>query len=154
MWLQEVKLACHKWRVPQNIRWELPSTYHIEFGLDHTKLWYVDGQEAKPTNLPFYPMVDEIFSEMARQSNTINPVPPEAREKCTNLLIPLMDGEKVEQYEVELQMHPFMLEAQHPTTSSFEKKLDENEDDTSSESIEEDMDVLLKAIVKFDFKDP
>ena len=38
LWLQEVKLACHKWRVPQNFHWELPLTYHIELGLDHTKL--------------------------------------------------------------------------------------------------------------------
>ena len=43
MWLQEVKSACHKWRVPQNIRQALPLTFHIELELDHTKLWYVNG---------------------------------------------------------------------------------------------------------------
>lgn len=65
MWLQEVKLACHKWRVPQDIHRELPLTYHIELGLDHTKLWYVDDQVAELTDLPFYQTVDEIFNELA-----------------------------------------------------------------------------------------
>ena len=44
MWLQQIKLACHKWCVPQDIHRALPSTFHIELGLDYTKLWYVDGQ--------------------------------------------------------------------------------------------------------------
>ena len=66
IWLQEVKSACHKWRVPQNIRQALPPNCHIELGLDYTKLWYVDDQAAEPTNLPFYPTVDEIFNELAQ----------------------------------------------------------------------------------------
>ena len=44
LWLQEVKSICHKWRVPQNIRRDLPPTCHIEIELDHTKLWYVNGK--------------------------------------------------------------------------------------------------------------
>lgn len=104
MSLQEVKSACHKWGVPQNIRRALPPTFHIELGIDHTKLWYVGGQEAESTNLPFYPMVNEIFNELAWQSNMLNPIPPEAREIYTDLLIPVTNGEKMDQYEAKLQM--------------------------------------------------
>ena len=66
MWLQQVKSACYKWRVPQNIRWALLVTCHIELALGHTKLWYVKDQAAKLTELPFYPSVNEIFRELSR----------------------------------------------------------------------------------------
>ena len=81
IWLQEVKSTYHKWRVPQNIWWALPLTFHIELGLDHSKVWYVNGQATKPTDLPFYPTIDEIFNELAKQSNTLYPIPPEAIKK-------------------------------------------------------------------------
>ena len=64
MWLQQFKSTFHKWRVPQNIRRALPLTCHIELGLDYTKLWYVDGHEAKLVDLPYYPMVEQIFREL------------------------------------------------------------------------------------------
>lgn len=64
MWLQKIKSACHKWRVPQNIHHALPPTCHIELGLNYTKLWYVDGQAAKPIELPYYPMVEQIFDDL------------------------------------------------------------------------------------------
>ena len=104
MWLQQVKSTCHKWRVPQNIRRALPPTCHIELGIDHTKLWYVNDQAAEPTELPFYPTVDEIFGALTRQYSTITLVPPEERELQIDLLLPLKDGEKEDQHEVELQM--------------------------------------------------
>ena len=63
MWLLQVKSACHKWRVPQNIRRALPLTCHIELGLDYTKLWYVNGQAVEPVDLPYYPSVEQIFGE-------------------------------------------------------------------------------------------
>lgn len=66
MWLLQVKLACHKWRAPQNIRRALPLTCHIELGLDHTKLWYPNGQGAEPVDMPYYPMVEQIFGELTR----------------------------------------------------------------------------------------
>ena len=91
---------------------------------------------------------------MARQSNTLYPIPPEAREKHTDLLIPLTDGEKEDEYEVELQMQPFLPEAQQTTTSTIEKKPIDKEDDTSSELTEEDMDVLLKGITELEFEHP
>ena len=65
IWLQEVKSTCHKWRVPQNIRRALPPTCHIELGLDHTKIWYVDKEAVESTDLPSYLTVDEIFNELA-----------------------------------------------------------------------------------------
>ena len=96
------KISLHKWRVPQNIWWELPPTCHIELGIDHTNLWDVDGQAAELADLPFYLTVEEIFNELTRQSNTLYPIPLEAKEKKTNILIPLTDGEKVDQYKDEL----------------------------------------------------
>ena len=75
MCLLQVKSACHKWRVPQNIHRALPLTCHIELGLDHTKLWYVDGQGAELVDLPYYPMVEHIFRELTQQSKTVTPIP-------------------------------------------------------------------------------
>lgn len=102
MWLQHIKLACHKWRVPQNIRQALPPTCHIELGLDDTKSWYVDGQAAEPVKLPYYTTVEQIFGELTRQSKTITPIPPKAREIQVDLLLPLTYGQKIKQHEVEL----------------------------------------------------
>ena len=104
MWLLQVKFACHKWRVPQNIHRALPLTCHIELGLDYTKLWYVDSQAAELVDLPNYPSVEQIFAELTRQSRTITPIPSLAKEIQVNLLLPLTNGEKVEQHEAELQM--------------------------------------------------
>ena len=110
MCLQQINSTYHKWRVPQNSLRALPSTCHIELGLDYTKLWYVDGHVVEPVELPYYPMVKQIFGELTRQSNTIMPIPTEAREIQVDLLLPLTDKEKVEQHEVELKMQSFVLE--------------------------------------------
>ena len=100
-------------------------------------------------------MVDEIFNELCRQSNTLYPIPAEARENHTDLLIPLTDREKADQYKVKVQMEPFIPEAHQTTTSITEKKpIVDKEDDTSSESTEEDIDVLFKGITKLDFDHP
>ena len=96
MWLLQVKSAYHKWRVPQNIRWALPPTCHIELGLDYTKLWYVDGQATKSVNLPYFPSVEQIFGELSQQSKTITPIPSLAKEIQVDLLLPLTDDEKFE----------------------------------------------------------
>ena len=77
--------------------------------------------------------MDEIFGELARQSNTLTPVPPDERDIEIDLLIPLMDGEKQDQHEAELQMHSFVSEAQQTSTSTPNMKTIEKEDDTSSE---------------------
>ena len=102
MWLLQVKSACHKWRVPQNIRWALPLTCHIELGLDYTKLWYADGQVAELVDLPYYPSVEQIFAELSQQSRKITPIPSLVKEIQVDLLLPLTDSEKVEHHEAEL----------------------------------------------------
>jgi hypothetical protein len=52
-------------------------------------------------------------------------------------------------------MSPFIPEAQQTAPSNTEKKpLLDKEEDTSSESMEEDMDVLLKGITKLEFDHP
>lgn len=83
------------------------------------------------------------------------PIPLEAKEKQTDLQIPLTDGEKAYQYEAKLKMPPFVLEAQQTAPSNIEKQpLSNKEEDTSSESMEEDTDALLKGIVELDFDHP
>ena len=96
MWLLQVKSACHNWRVPQNIHRDLPSTCHIELGLDYTKLWYTDDQAAEPVDLPYYPSVEQIFGELSRQSWTVTPICSLAKEIQVDLLLLVTDGEKVE----------------------------------------------------------
>jgi hypothetical protein len=52
-------------------------------------------------------------------------------------------------------MQPFIPEAQQIALSNTKKKpLPNKDEDTSSESIEEDMDVLLKGITKLNFNHP
>ena len=64
--------------------------------------------KAKP--LDYCPSFDEIFQELARQSNTKLSIP--ARFKSTNQLIekPLIDQEKEEDYELHLYISTFMSE--------------------------------------------
>ena len=95
-----------------------------------------------------------MFGELSRQSNTFTLVPPEARELQIDLLLPLIDGEKADQHEVELQMQPFVSKAQQTIMSTLEKKIVEKAEDIMSKSTEEDMDVLIKGIVKIDFENP
>ena len=83
-----------------------------QLGRDHTKFWYVDGKAANSVDLLFYPTVEELFNEITRYSNTIYPIPPTSKAKQTDILIPLTNEEKVDQYEVKLQMFPFILKVQ------------------------------------------
>ena len=57
-------------------------------------------------------MLEEIFNELYRKSNSLYSIPPKTKEKKTDLYIPHTDGEKDDQYEVKLQMQPFVLETQ------------------------------------------
>ena len=66
-------------------------------------------------------------------------------------MLPLIDGEKVEQHEVELHMQSFVPEAQMPTPTLGKKTIN---DDSSSESTKEDMNVLLKGLEELDFHHP
>lgn len=124
---------------------------HIELGLDYTKLWYVDGHATKPVELPYYPIVDQIFGELTRESNTITPIPAEAREIQVDLLLPLTDREKVEHHEAKLQMQSFVSKEKTLTPTPEKKPI---EDDLLSESTEEDINVLLKGLEELDFDHP
>lgn len=77
----------------------------------------------------------------------------EDQEKETDLLIPLTNEEKDDQYEAKLKMHPFIPKSQQTATSTTKKKPIANKEEyTTSESTEEDMDVLLKGIVELNFE--
>lgn len=83
------------------------------------------------------------------------PIPQEAKENKNNILIPLTDGKKVDQYEAKLHMQPFVPELQPTIPPSTEKKLLlDKDEDTSRKLMEEDMDVLLKGIGELDFDHP
>jgi hypothetical protein len=151
MWLLQIKSSCHKWRVPQNIHRALPPTCHIELGLDHTKLWYADGQGAELVDLPYYPTIKQIFGELTQQSRTITPIPSLAKEIQFDLLFPLTDGEKVEQHEAELQMQSFAVKAQTLMQTPDKKTAKVN---TSSDFSKEYMNVLHKGLEDLDFDHP
>ena len=97
--------------------------------------------------MPFYPIVNQNFRELSRQYSTITPIPLEARDIQVELIVSLTNRKNVEQYEVELQMQSFVSEAQTSTSTPKKKSL-EKEDNMSSESIEEDIDILLKGITE------
>ena len=81
-WFQTLKVQTTRWRVPQNIRRSLPKIAHIQLEFDHTTFWYMQGAKAKAKRLDYYSTVDDIFQELARQSNTKLSIP--ARDKETN----------------------------------------------------------------------
>ena len=60
-WFQQLKVRTTRWRVPQNIRRNLPAESHIQLELDHTSVWYMRGQDPKSQDLDYYLMVDQIF---------------------------------------------------------------------------------------------
>ena len=93
-WFQTLKFQTTRWRVPQNIQRSLPKKTHIQLELDHTAVWYMQGVKSKPKPLNYYPSFDEIFQELARQSNTKLLI--QARAKGTDHPIeePLTDQEK------------------------------------------------------------
>jgi len=57
-WLQQLKVHMTRWRVPQNIRWSLPTKSHIQLKLDHTSVWYMQGADSNAKSLNYYPSVD------------------------------------------------------------------------------------------------
>ena len=64
--------------------------------------------EAKP--LDYYPIVEDIFQEVARQSNTKLLIPARAKEINQPIEEPLTDHEKEEDYELRLYISTFMSE--------------------------------------------
>ena len=73
-------------------------------------MWYMQGTNAKARTLDYYPTVEEIFRELARQAGTKLSIP--AREKEIDLLIEdsLTDQEKEEDYELNLYISTFVSE--------------------------------------------
>ena len=73
-WFQQLKVSTTRWRVPQNIRRNLPANSHIQLELDHTSVWYMQGTESNAKALDYYPSVDQIFRELSRQAKIKIPV--------------------------------------------------------------------------------
>ena len=80
--------------MPQNIRRSLPKTTHIQLDLDHAAVWYMQGAKATAKPLDYYPTAEEIFRELARQSNTKLSIPAKAKEINQPIEEPLTDQEK------------------------------------------------------------
>ena len=57
-WLQQLKVRTTRWRVPQNIRWSLPTKSHIQLELNHTSVWYMQGTDSNAKALDYYPLAD------------------------------------------------------------------------------------------------
>ena len=70
----------------------------------------MQGAKVKAKTLDYYPTVEEIFRELARQSGTKLSIPAKAKE--TNLAIeePLTNQEQEEDYELRLYISTFASE--------------------------------------------
>ena len=95
-----MKIQTNRWRVPQNIQRSVLKTTHIQLELDHIVVWYMQGEKEKAKPLDYYPTVEEIFRELARQSNTNLSIPTKAKEVNLAIEEPLIDHEKEEDYEL------------------------------------------------------
>ena len=99
-WFQNLKIQTIRWRVPHNIRISLPKIAHIKLELDHTAVWYMQGEKATAKTLDYYPTVEEIFCKLARQSGTKLSIPTKAKEINQTIEEQLTDQEKEEDYEL------------------------------------------------------
>ena len=90
-WFQQLKVRTTRWRVPQNIRCNLPVNSHIQLELDHMSVWYMQGENPKAHALDYYPSVDQIFWELTRQEKTRIPVPEAAKQVNYSIEEPLTD---------------------------------------------------------------
>ena len=60
----------------------------------------MQGAKAKAKPLDYYPTVEKIFRELARQSDTKMLIPAKAKEGNLAIEEPLTDQEKEEYYEI------------------------------------------------------
>ena len=58
------------------------------------------GAKENAKTLDYYPIVEEIFRELARQSDTKLSIPAKAKEVTLAIKEPLIDEEKEEYYEL------------------------------------------------------
>ena len=70
----------------------------------------MQGAKAKAKTLDYYSTVEEIFQELARQSNTKLSLPARAKEMNQWIEEPLTDQEKEKDYELPLYISTFMSE--------------------------------------------
>ena len=108
-WFQNLKFKTARWRVSQNIRWCLPLIAHIHLELDHTLVWYLQGDGGKVEPLKFYTLVEYIFVELTQQSNTKLYIPPIANKVDQPIIEPLTDREEKVDYEFWLPISIFYL---------------------------------------------
>ena len=97
-------------RVPQNIRRNLPAKSHIQLEIDHTAVWYMQGEDPKATALDYYPTADQVFRELTRQVKTKIPVPEADKQVDFSIKEPFTDQEKEEDYELNLYISTFVSE--------------------------------------------
>ena len=76
--------------------------------------------KAKEKPLDYYPSVDEIFQELARQSNTKLSILARAKETNHPIEEPLTDQEKKEDYELRLYINTFMSDTPTEDTSKLQ----------------------------------
>ena len=117
-WFQQLKVRTTRWRVPQNIRRNLPADSHIQLALDHTSVWYMRGQDPKAQDLDYYPTVEQIFRELTRQAGTKVPIPEASKQVNFSTIEPLTDQEKEEEYELNLYISKFVSEDAPTVTTS------------------------------------
>ena len=65
-WFQQLKVRTTRWRVPQNIRRNLPANSHIQLEIDHTSVWYMQGDNSNAKALDYSPSIDQIFQELSK----------------------------------------------------------------------------------------
>ena len=112
-WLQQLKVHTTRWRVPQNIQRSLPKRSHIQLELDHTLVWYMQGEKSNAKALDYYPSVEQIFWELSRQAGTKIQIPTKAKEIDFSIEESLTDQEKEEHYELNLYISTFMSKETH-----------------------------------------
>ena len=64
---------------------------HIQLELDHTAVWYMQGAKEKVKPLDYYPIVKDIFQELAQQSNKKFSIPAKAKEVNLTIEEPMTD---------------------------------------------------------------
>ena len=76
--------------------------------LDHTSVWYMQGEDSNAKALDYYPSVDQIFQELSQQAKTKIPVLAAAKQIDFSIEEPLTDHEKEEYYELNLYISTFV----------------------------------------------
>ena len=70
----------------------------------------MQGAIEKGKHIDYYPTDEQIFTELARQSNTKLSIPTFAKKTKQPIVEPLTDQDKEEYYEVHLHIITFTLE--------------------------------------------